>query len=164
MKKTFLSILRYFIAACAMAAVAAAASAAGTDAARMITADYSKQCSGECIPFIADSSESSVKILFTAREAVSDFSFLSVEFKDFVNGRPVFGTSPLKTLKTLEPERPLLVTMTFFGDLPSYGISFTDKNGEVHLISDRSFNKEELIVPDDIKKCYILTWCFVMRE
>lgn len=142
MKKISMPILRSFIAACAITAVSAA-SAAGSES---VTAVISKQCSGECITFTADSSEYNVKILFTASETVSDFSFTSVEMKDFVNGRPVFDTAPLMSLKTLDPEKPLLVTMTFFGDLPSYGITYTDRKGKQHNYTVEMSGKDGSVV------------------
>ena len=33
-------------------------------------------------------------------------------------------------METSSPERPLLVAMTFFGDLPSHGISYVDQEGK----------------------------------
>ena len=44
-----------------------------------------------------------------------------------------FDVTELFEYGTLTPERPLRVTMTSYGDIPSYGVSFTDPNGVERL-------------------------------
>ena len=65
--------------------------------------------------FAASSSEPVTGVVFTCSNPVKDFKFLSLPFKDFQNGKPVFLVKELYTKPVLKPERPLLVKMTFIG-------------------------------------------------
>lgn len=81
--------------------------------------------------FTADDSPDSTKVLFMAEGNVRDFKFLSLYCEDVLeDGTPVFTTEELYQTDRLDPERPLLVEMTFWGTIPSYGISYMDQNGE----------------------------------
>ncbi len=86
--------------------------------------------------FVADTSEDQVKLLLSTETGVKDFTFLSLTL-DHVDdaGKVSFSTKELYSAKQLTPERPLFVTMTFFGDLPSYGISYVDKEGNTKHFS-----------------------------
>lgn len=97
-----------------------------------VTADYSANVNEytEFITYTVDDSEYSTKILFTAEGVVTDFRLLSLFVNDFDdNGRMTFDTESLYELPTLEEDKPLEVTLTFYGDLPSYGISYKDASG-----------------------------------
>ena len=81
--------------------------------------------------FTADDSPDSTKVLFMAEGNVRDFKFLSLFCEDVLeDGTPVFDVEELYQADRLDPERPLLVEMTFWGTIPSYGYSFVDDNGE----------------------------------
>lgn len=80
--------------------------------------------------FIADASESRVWIAFSASEAVKDFRFLRVSPVEDRDGNLTFPGKEMHRLPVLGPERPLAVSMTFYGSLPSYGISYTDGSGQ----------------------------------
>ena len=43
---------------------------------------------------------------------------------------PYFEKEVLYETETLSEDCPLLVKMTFFGTIPSYGIAYTDKDGK----------------------------------
>ena len=97
-----------------------------------VTADYSANVNGytDFIKYIVDDSEYSTKILFRAEGVVTDFRLLSLFVNDVDdNGRMTFDTESLYELPTLEENKPLEVTLTFYGDLPSYGISYKDASG-----------------------------------
>ena len=47
----------------------------------------------------------------------------------------IFDIDERYALDALTPENPLLVKMTFFGDLPSYGFSFDDETGKTRYFS-----------------------------
>ncbi len=80
--------------------------------------------------FKVDESEYSTTILFIAEGTVTDFSFLSLSIKDVdENGKATFDTESLYNLDTLTEEKPLEVTLTFYGDSPAYGISYKDAQG-----------------------------------
>ena len=97
-----------------------------------VSADYSANVNGytDFIKYIVDDSEYSTKILFTAEGEVTDFRLLSLFVNDVDdNGKMTFDTESLYELPTLEEDKPLEVTLTFYGDLPSYGISYKDAGG-----------------------------------
>ena len=47
------------------------------------------------------------------------------------NDTLTYSARELYTLTSLTPERPLVVTMVFYGDTPNNGISYVDANGQV---------------------------------
>ena len=97
-----------------------------------VSADYSANVNGytDFIKYIVDDSEYSTKILFTAEGEVTDFRLLSLFVNDVDdNGKMTFDTESLYELPTLEEDKPLEVTLTFYGDTPAYGISYKDGSG-----------------------------------
>ena len=85
--------------------------------------------------FIADTSESRVWIAFSASEAVKDFRFLRVSPVEDSGGNLMFSVKEMHRLPVLGPGRPLAVSMTFYGSLPSYGISYTDGSGQTRCFT-----------------------------
>ncbi len=80
--------------------------------------------------FVADAKEQQIRILISVDNTVENFKVLGLEFQDAdATGKPVFKEKELYTKKTLTPQRPLVITMTFLGDLPNYGISYLEKQG-----------------------------------
>lgn len=80
--------------------------------------------------FIADTSDGQVKVVFSTDSRVTDFKVLALTFESAdENGNVSFAKQELYAVNALTSERPLVVGMTFFGDLPSYGISYVDENG-----------------------------------
>ena len=81
--------------------------------------------------FTADDSPDATKVIFMAEGDVRDFKFLSLFCEDVLeDGTPVFTVEEMYHLDRLTPEKHLLVEMTFWGTMPSYGYSFVDDNGE----------------------------------
>ena len=80
---------------------------------------------------IADESEPQVKILLSSTYPLKNFNFLklSIDGAD-EQGRLITTTESIYNIATLMPNHPLVVAMTFYGDLPSYGISYKDEKGE----------------------------------
>ena len=61
---------------------------------------------------------------------VTDFTFCSVGNIDYADdGTYTAELVPMHTVGTLNESNPLVVTMTFWGDIPSYGITYTDSDG-----------------------------------
>lgn len=81
--------------------------------------------------FIADESEHQVKLLISSTQPLRDFNFLKLSI-DGVDeaGNLITSTELIYNVDSLMPDYPLVVAMTFYGDLPSYGISYEDENGE----------------------------------
>lgn len=78
--------------------------------------------------FIASRTEPTVKVLFTSPAGVRDFRVLALTPVE-QNGKITFSVEERYLLKNLTPERPLVVTMTFYGDIPNNGISYIDGIG-----------------------------------
>ena len=75
--------------------------------------------------YIRDSSEHTVKLLFLPSETLKDVRFTSLQYE---NGSMAVAEE-LYSLPELSPDMPLVVGVLFYGDLTTYGISFTDTNG-----------------------------------
>ena len=79
---------------------------------------------------VSNSSEYAVRLAFVAEETVTDVQFLALQMEDMdASGRPVFSVETLYTQPELTPELPLVAELTFPGDLPAYGICYTDPAG-----------------------------------
>lgn len=75
--------------------------------------------------FLAEDSEYISFILFTARETVTDVQVYAMDFAEdgFV------PSNVLYTAAEMEQGETLLGGVVFYGDMTTYGISFTDKGG-----------------------------------
>lgn len=81
--------------------------------------------------FVADETDMQVSVLFTANGTAENFKVLGLSLKDISeDGEVTFEKEVLYEQETLTEECPLLVKMTFFGTIPSYGIAYTDSDGE----------------------------------
>ena len=90
----------------------------------------------EYTAFDAQAGEPASRILFCAGEELRDFALLSLETADAgEDGTLRFRTSVLYTQAELTPDCPLLATLTFFGDIPNNGISYTDEKGFAHVLA-----------------------------
>lgn len=78
----------------------------------------------DCDQVIVDDTEP-VDAVFCTMVPVEDFKVVSLLMQDDLS----FEVTDLYEYGTLEPERPLCVTLTDYGTIPSYGISFTDPDG-----------------------------------
>ena len=92
--------------------------------------------------FVASQSDPQVGVVFSVNSPVKNFKVLSLEFKDFANGKPVFQVKELFTKDVLRPERQLLVKYTFFGSIPNNGFSYTDGNGKTRYYSVSQSGKD----------------------
>lgn len=83
-----------------------------------------------CHQFVADTSGYEVQIVLSATEKITNFQFNSLEYIESSDNESVdFLMTPMYSLDELTSDKPLVVTLTFFGTIPSYGISYTDANG-----------------------------------
>lgn len=83
--------------------------------------------------FTADTSDQRARVLFSTGDGVEDFRLLALELEDVSEtGNMTFTSRELYQQDTLTPERPLMVEMTFYGDIPSYGIACVDASGAEH--------------------------------
>ena len=92
--------------------------------------------------FVAGQSEPLAGVLFSVNHPVKNFKVLSLHFKDFSNGKPVFLVQELYTKEMFRPDRQLLVKFSFFGSIPNNGISYTDPNGKTRYYAVSESGKD----------------------
>lgn len=81
--------------------------------------------------FIADDGEYSVDVLFSAVRPLADFKLMALSIKEvYDDGTVSYAAEPLYSLEHLIPDGPLVVRMSFPGDMPAYGISYVDEYGD----------------------------------
>ena len=98
--------------------------------------------------YIIDNSDYSMSIMFTANNPVSDFKIVSLQYEDIKeDGTPVFLTEDVYTYGELTTEQSLLVKLSFPGDMPNYGVSYTDSSGtEKHYALQQSGRDGSLVM------------------
>lgn len=86
--------------------------------------------------FIADDSEYQQLVLFSISTPVRNFRVYAISMTDVTSsGEGVFDAVEQYRLYTLTQDKPLVVALAFWGDLPTTGISFEDGSGEEHFLS-----------------------------
>lgn len=86
-----------------------------------------------CHRYVADTSEDSREVVFFASGEVYDFSFCRVNWIDSsAEDGASYECVPVHTIEVLTEYEPLVVTMTFDGDVPSYGFTYVDQDGVGH--------------------------------
>ncbi|MBR5109555.1 MAG: hypothetical protein IK099_05110 [Clostridia bacterium] len=89
-----------------------------------VRADWGEE-NEDAISVTVSDDEYAVWILFTARRPVSDFQVLALDFNDNYE----LEAKAAASLGTLKPDRPVRVSLSFYGDIPNNGISFVDEDG-----------------------------------
>ena len=75
--------------------------------------------------YIVDGSDGMVQIAFCANEMLTDVRFVSLIPK----GTSYLTEKTLYTLESLAPQMPLVIGVVYYGDMTTYGLSFTDASG-----------------------------------
>lgn len=102
--------------------------------------------------FDADEYEEQAQVVLMAKREVKDFKVLALEFVSANDdGEIVFDKKEIYTSKNLSPKRPLLLRMTFFGTIPSYGISYVDGDGETKTFGISESGKDGSLQLIDIQ-------------
>lgn len=110
--------------------IAAAKSSQGEPAPIQVRfADEKTLSGGKYEEFIADDSEYMVKLLFTCDEVLTKVQFSLLAPGD-TSAYDV--TENLYTMDQMTPDMPFMAGVVFYGDMTSYGISFTDAEGQEH--------------------------------
>ena len=84
------------------------------------------------------------RVLLSCEYAVKDFKVLGIEAS--MSSSLSFFTEELYALDELSPDRPLLLNMTFYGLLPSYGVSYVDDSGETISYSINISGKDGSVI------------------
>ncbi len=83
---------------------------------------------------VLDDGSSRCDLLLSAYGSVQDFTVLSIKFVETADGFAYSGKE-LYRYGTLSSDTPVILSLTFFGDMPSYAISYKDSTGQTHYYS-----------------------------
>ncbi len=93
--------------------------------------------------FQASSVEPMAWVMFTTEQPVKDFQVLHfIEQDGPDDGSTDFLIDSLYRQDELKPERGLAVSVSFFGAIPAYGVSYVDAGGMTHTFAI-TVNKED---------------------
>lgn len=81
-----------------------------------------------------DDEDPPVRVVFLSEQPVTDFRVLALSMAD-MDSEILFDTEEVYYQPALTPDRPLVVTMVFYGDIPNNGISYVDANGISHVFA-----------------------------
>ena len=83
-----------------------------------------------CDFYSVDNSEDATRIVFSTDGMLQDFKLLSLSMTDVdEQGNPEYSIDDIYSYGLLEDFRPLIVELTFYGDMPNYGVSYVDETG-----------------------------------
>jgi len=94
-----------------------------------IHADYAGEDLPDHLELVADDGEYAAKILLTTDTPLESFHFFRLIQEEMNEDGPVFSTEELYELEKFEPDKPLLVNMTFGEIFPTYGFTFKNADG-----------------------------------
>lgn len=98
-----------------------------------------------CHEYLSDSSDYAVKLMFTANEVLTDVCFASLQYE---NGSYVL-LEELDSFSELRPETPFVAEVAFYGDMTTYGISFTDSDGNIRSFAVYISSRNGALVLDE---------------
>ena len=83
--------------------------------------------------YVADDSQPQVIVALYAKEEVGNVKVLSLAYEDADEmGNVVFSAEELFHYGDLGPNNPLAITLTMYGTIPYYGVSYETADGETH--------------------------------
>jgi len=83
--------------------------------------------------YVADSSQPQVIAAFYVTEEIKNLKVLSLTYEDADDmGNVIFATEELYHYGDFKPGNPFAITLTIYGTIPSYGISYETADGEIH--------------------------------
>ena len=76
-----------------------------------------------------------MKILITVNTEIHDVKILNLFAEGYEDEKVVYKASEATHFDKVTKQLPLVIQITFVGDLANYGISYTDENEERHNMS-----------------------------
>ena len=95
-----------------------------------VTVEFAEESTlygADCHEFIIDDSEYMSRLVFRANETIKNVSFNSLRYE----GSNYFVDEQLYTLPELVSQKSLVAGVVFYGDMTTYGLSFTDAVGNI---------------------------------
>jgi len=81
--------------------------------------------------YIVDESEYTVKIAFSTDKHIKDVNITSLKYEE----HGFIVDSVLYTIDKIDNNTAFVIGVVFYGDMTTYGVSFTDLNNETHYYS-----------------------------
>ncbi len=76
------------------------------------------------------------RVVLVANSEVKDLKVNAIAFRDVLDDSTlIFDETEVYSQERLTPERPLVVEMTFIGDIPNIGFTFTDEYGDTQRLA-----------------------------
>ncbi|MBR4022591.1 MAG: hypothetical protein IKI94_08375 [Ruminococcus sp.] len=102
-------------------------------------ADFMKNTNykqADCDFYSVEKTGNETQILFTTDNTLQDFRLLSLFFNNIDDdGNLLYTIEDIYSHGVLTSLSPLIVEMTFYGDMPSYGVSYIDETGKRNYFS-----------------------------
>ncbi len=105
--------------------------------------------SDEYEEFVADMT-APTEVVIATDSSVSFLAVLKLTYEEF-EGEMMFAAEEIYGLKYFEPEKPLRLTITDYGTIPSYGISYIDSCGEKHSFAITVSGYDGSVVLEEIE-------------
>ena len=105
--------------------------------------------------YVADSSQPQVTAAFYVSEEIRNLKVLSLAFEDVDDmGNATFSTEELYHYGDFGPGNPFAITLTMYGTIPCYGISYETADGENHYyaISESGMDGSAILVKFEPKE------------
>ena len=99
--------------------------------------------------YVADSSQPQVIAALYTTEKIMNLKVLSLTFEDVDDmGNTIFSIDELYKYGDFEPGNPFAITLTMYGTIPYYGISYETANGETYYyaISESGMDGSAILI------------------
>ncbi|MBR4164566.1 MAG: hypothetical protein IKR11_13675 [Solobacterium sp.] len=102
----------------------------------IVTAEEAKELPAEYDSFMVNEEGYVSQILIHTNKDLQNFQVLQLNYEGVGEGGILqMSAKTVYTQSTLSKDKPFLLTMTFYGDMPSYGISYDDSEVQYKAIS-----------------------------
>ena len=104
--------------------------------------------------YVADSSQPQVIAALYANDDIKNLKILSLTYEDVDDvGNVIFSTEELYHYGDFGPDNPLAITLTMYGTIPYYGISYETADGETlyYAISESGMDGSAILVQFETK-------------
>jgi len=105
--------------------------------------------------YVVDSTEPQVIAAFYVSEEIKNLKVLSLTYEDVDDmGNAIFSTEELYHYGDFGPGNPFAITLTLYGTIPYYGISYETADGETHYysISESGMDGSAILVEFEAKE------------
>lgn len=98
--------------------------------------------------------ETQTEILLTAKEELKDVRFLKLGLEGVNDdGKPLYAVDEKLYFERIDKDEEVILLVTFYGDMPEYGLVVTDPDGTEHALAiwvsgmDGTLSFEEIALP-----------------